>query len=64
MADNDKRGRQALETTMGAAIAIGVGVGTALFAAADNPVWIGVGAGIGAAVGAALHRRRAEDDDS
>lgn len=42
---------------MGAAIAIGAGVGTAVFAAADNPVWIGVGAGIGFAIGAALQSR-------
>jgi len=48
---------------MGVAIAIGVGIGTALFAAADNPVWIGVGAGIGAAVGAAMHRRRVDESD-
>ena len=47
MADGDKT-----QTIIGAAIAIGAGIGAAMFAAADNPVWIGVGAGIGAAIGA------------
>jgi hypothetical protein len=52
--------KRAMEITMGAAVAIGVGIGTALFAAADNPVWIGVGAGIGVAIGAALQSRRGD----
>ncbi|MDH3249252.1 MAG: hypothetical protein OEQ47_09835 [Acidimicrobiia bacterium] len=39
---------------------IGAGVGAALFAATDNPVWLGVGAGIGAAIGAGATRRSDE----
>jgi hypothetical protein len=39
---------------MAAGIAIGAGVGAALFAAARNPVWIGVFAGIGVVTGAAF----------
>ena len=50
MSDNEKPGRRGSETFIGAGIAIGVGIGAAMFAAADNPVWIGVGAGIGAAI--------------
>ena len=41
---------------VGAGIAIGAGVGAALLAATDNPVWIGVGAAIGAAIGAGASR--------
>ena len=43
---------------IGAAIAIGAGVGAALFAATDNPVWIGVFAGAGVAIGAAIDQQR------
>lgn len=43
---------------MPAALAIGAGIGAAMFAAADNPVWIGVGAGVGVAIGAALQARK------
>jgi len=32
---------------LGAAIALGAGIGTALFAGSGNPVWIGLGAGLG-----------------
>ena len=48
---------------IGAFVAIGAGVGAAMFAATDSPVWIGVGAGAGAAIGAALdaNRRSATD---
>ena len=41
----------------GAGVAIGAGVGTALFAATSSPVWIGVGVAIGAAIGAAAGSR-------
>lgn len=43
---------------VGAGIAIGAGVGTALFAATDNAAWIGIGVAFGAALGAGLARRR------
>ena len=43
---------------LGAGIAIGTGVGAALFAATQNPVWIGVFAGAGIAIGAALSQNR------
>jgi hypothetical protein len=42
---------------MGTAVALGAGVGAALFAVTSQPFWIGVGAGIGAAFGLALGRR-------
>ncbi len=42
---------------VGAGIAIGVGVGTALFAATDNAAWIGIGIALGIAIGAGLDRR-------
>ena len=45
------------ELTVGAATAIGAGAGAALFAATEQPWWIGVGAGVGAALGAALTAR-------
>ena len=41
---------------IGAGIAIGAGVGAALLAATDNPVWIGVGAAVGGAIGAGASR--------
>lgn len=37
---------------------MGAGVGAALFAATDNPVWIGVGAALGAAVGTARSQQK------
>ncbi len=52
--------RDTATNIIGAAIAIGAGIGAAMFAAADNPVWIGVGAGLGAAIGTAIQRRRGE----
>lgn len=41
-------------TWIGAGVAIGAGLGAALFAATGSPVWIGVFVAIGVAVGAAL----------
>lgn len=58
MSDDEKPGRRKPETAVGAGIAIGAGIGAVMFAATNNPVWIGVGAGVGAAVGAALQQRR------
>lgn len=49
----DERQRPSL---IGAGVAIGAGVGAALFAATDSPAWIGVGAAIGAAIGAGVSR--------
>ncbi len=63
MSDDKKPDRSGPETTIGAAIAIGAGVGTALFAALDDPVWIGVGVAIGAGVGAALYSSKTDGDD-
>ena len=40
--------------TIAVGVAIGAGVGAALFAATQNPVWIGAFAGVGVAIGAAL----------
>lgn len=59
--DNGRKPSPAL----GAGVAIGAGVGAALFAATDNPVWIGVFAGAGVAIGAAIDRQRRSggDDD-
>jgi hypothetical protein len=39
---------------LGVGIAIGAGLGTALFAATDNPVWIGTFVALGLAIGVAL----------
>jgi hypothetical protein len=55
MADDNKPPMRGL--TVGAAVAIGTGIGTAIFAGSDNPVWIGVGAGIGALLGAIWKQR-------
>ncbi len=55
MSDEDQPRQPQL---IGAGIAIGAGVGAAMFAATDNPAWIGIGAALGAAVGAGLDRRR------
>jgi hypothetical protein len=49
--------------TIGAGIAIGAGIGAALFAGTGQPVWIGVGVAIGAALGA-TSSRNAEDKGS
>jgi hypothetical protein len=49
-------------TMIGAGVAIGAGVGAALFGATDSPVWIGVGAAIGAAVGASRSRTWSDDE--
>jgi len=42
---------------IGAGLAIGDGVGTALSAATDNAAWIGSGIALGVAIGAGLDRR-------
>jgi uncharacterized membrane protein len=47
-------GKRPKPNPMAAGIAIGAGAGAVLFAATQNPVWIGVFAGIGVAIGAAL----------
>jgi len=47
--DNYKGDRRAISA--GTGVAIGTGVGAAMFAATDEPVWIALGAGIGAAFG-------------
>lgn len=54
--DDDRPGEGGLKNPAmpGVGIAIGVGVGAALFAATDNPVWIGVFIAIGVAIGVAL----------
>ena len=46
--------------SLGAGVAIGAGVGAALFAATGGPVWIGVGVALGAGLGVAAAQR--EDD--
>jgi hypothetical protein len=43
---------------MGAAIAVGVGIGAALFAATGQIVWTAICGAVGAALGAAAQRRR------
>ncbi len=42
---------------IGVAVAVGAGVGAALFAVTNQPGWIGLGAGAGAAFGAVAGRR-------
>lgn len=46
---------------LGVFTAIGVGVGTAFFAATSQPFWIAVGAGVGVAIGAAMDQRKGKD---
>jgi uncharacterized membrane protein len=48
---NDDKPPERQVPTLGVAIAMGAGVGAALFAATDSPVWIGVGVAMGAALG-------------
>lgn len=45
-------------TSVGVGVALGAGLGSALFAVTDSPVWIGVGVAIGAALGAAWSNRK------
>lgn len=45
---------------VGSGTAIGIGVGTAFFAATGAPLWIGAGAVVGAAIALAWSRRRNE----
>jgi hypothetical protein len=40
---------------------IGAGIGTVLFALAEHPGWIGLGAGLGIVFGAGIARRRRGD---
>lgn len=54
MADEEPREPQLI----GAGIALGAGVGAAIFAATDNAAWIGIGVALGVVVGAGLDRRR------
>ena len=42
---------------LGSWVAIGAGVGTAMFAGTGDAWWIGVGVGIGAAMGAAFQKK-------
>jgi len=64
MADNPEPDSDHKKPTplIGAELAIGAGVGAALFAATDSPVWIGVGAAVGAAVGAGIDQQRRRGD--
>ena len=48
---------------IGAGVAIGAGAGAALFAATENPVWIGVFAGMGVAIGVAINAQRRNGSD-
>ena len=48
---NDDKPPERDVPSVGVGIALGAGVGAALFAATDSPVWIGVGVAIGAALG-------------
>lgn len=43
--------------SMGICIALGAGIGAALFAATQNPMWIALGAGVGVAFGAVMGNR-------
>jgi NhaP-type Na+/H+ or K+/H+ antiporter len=70
MADNDMEspegGNEARDLTMAAGFgaAIGIIVGTVVFAITQNPVWIGIGIPFGAAFGFVFGRylRRLDDD--
>lgn len=51
------------EKKLGAAIAIGIGVGTAIGVATDNlGLWISIGVAIGAAVGTTFTKGNNKDD--
>jgi NhaP-type Na+/H+ or K+/H+ antiporter len=70
MADNDMEspegGNETHDLTMAAGFgaAIGIIVGTVVFAITQNPVWIGIGIPFGAALGFVFGRylRRLDDD--
>jgi hypothetical protein len=53
--ENKAHGR---DLVLGSAIAVGTGIGTAIFAGSDNPVWIGIGAAAGVVCGLLWQRRR------
>jgi hypothetical protein len=52
------------ENYVGVGIAIGTGVGAALFAATNEAYWIGVGIALGAAFGATMSQRSGGEDES
>ncbi len=54
---NDKGPEGKNRLNVGTGVALGAGVGAALFAATQQPFWIGVGAAIGAALGAAAQNK-------
>lgn len=57
---NDDERRTGL--TLGAGVAIGAGIGAALFAVTGSPVWIGVGVALGAGLGVAASQRNDDNE--
>ena len=55
--DNGERNESKRQRLLGAATAIGVGLGAAVFAATGEAVWIAIGAALGVVVGAAIGYR-------
>ena len=47
----NKKKRRVLNSNVGASVAIGAGIGAALFSATQEPVWIGVGVALRAVLG-------------
>ena len=47
----NKKKRRVLNSNVGAWVAIGAGIGAALFSATQEPVWIGVGVALRAVLG-------------
>ena len=53
--------KRALKPNVGAWVAIGAGIGAALYAATQEPVWIAVGVALGAAHGISRTDKNEED---
>ena len=53
--------KRALNRHVGAWVAIGAGMGAALFAATQEPTWIAVGVALGAALGVSRRDKNEED---
>ena len=55
--EDPERKESKRQRLLGAATAIGVGLGAAVFAATGEPVWIAIGAALGVVIGAAIGYR-------
>ena len=48
---------------LGVTVAIGIAIGAGMFAATNEPYWIGVGIGVGAAIGAGRNKGKSTKEN-